>query len=157
MPALRQNKKGCLVKRAGALFEQIIKNLGIEEGMKLSRIKSEWQELFEKPLSLHTSPSMLKNGELLINVDSSAWLHQLGFYREQIKEKLNRFAIESVRFRIGSVRNKEKPGKEPVKLRNLTAEEKLLVEETVADVKDKDLCLNIKKAMEKSIGFKRQC
>lgn len=156
MPALRQDKKGCLVKRADSLVAQIVKNLGIEEGVKLVRIKSEWHELFDKPLSLHAVPSVLKNGELLINVDSAVWLHQLGFYKEQIKEKLSKFAILSVRFRIGSIRNLEKPKKEPVRLRNLTTEEKSLVEDTVADVKDKDLCCNIKKAMEKSIGFKRQ-
>lgn len=145
------------MKRADSLLAPIIKNLGIEDGVKLSRIKNEWQVLFEKPLSLHTSPSILKNGELLINVDSAVWLHQLGFYKEQIKEKLSRFAVESVRFRVGSIRNSEKLEKKPVKLRNLTTEEKLLVEDTVADVKDKDLCCNIKKAMEKSIGSKRQC
>jgi hypothetical protein len=156
VPALGQSKKGCLVKRADSLLAPIIKNLGIEDGVKLSRIKNEWQVLFEKPLSLHTSPSMLKDGELLINVDSAVWLHQLGFYKERIKEKLNKFAVDSVRFRIGSIRNSEKLEKESVQLRDLTAEEKLLVEDTVADVKDKDLWCNIKKAMEKSISFKRQ-
>ncbi len=144
------------MKRADSLVAQIAKNLGIEEGVKFCRIKSEWHELFDKPLSLHMAPSILKNGELLINVDSAVWLHQLGFYKEQIKDKLNKFAVKSVRFRIGSVRNPEKPKKEPVRLRDLTTEEKSMVENMVADVKDKELCCNIKKAMEKSIGFKRQ-
>ncbi|MDP3260906.1 MAG: DUF721 domain-containing protein, partial [Thermodesulfovibrionales bacterium] len=69
------------MKRADSLLAPLIKNLKLEDAVKLGRIKTGWADIFEKPVSLHMFPAMLKEGELLINVDSPMWMQQLSFYK----------------------------------------------------------------------------
>jgi len=92
------------VQRAGSLIDSIMKDLGLSEGVALSRIKSNWPELFQPPLVYHMSPSALREAELLLNVDSPEWLQQLSFYREEILKRLGPFGVKEVRFRLGRVR-----------------------------------------------------
>ncbi len=91
------------MEKAGSLLEPVVKRLGIESGVRLSRIKNDWHTLFEKPLSLHMSPSRLTGGELLLNVDSPIWIQQLNFLKKEILKKLSRYGVREIRFRIGKV------------------------------------------------------
>ena len=155
MPALRQCQKGCLVKRADSLLAPLIRNLGIEDSVRLGRIRNEWAVIFEKPVSLHMAPAGIKEKELLINVDSPVWLQQLNFYKDTIIKKLSGFGIKTVRFKIGRVLPEKKQYKTILEKRLLTANENSYIEETISPVPDHELRDKIKKAMEKSMSFKR--
>lgn len=96
------------MKTLGSLLSSIFKTLGIEDKIKLSAMQEEWHNLFNEPLSLHTYPVEIKDGELLINVDSPAWLGQLKFFTQDIIKKLNAYNIASVRFKHGRVYYKKR-------------------------------------------------
>ena len=49
----------------------------------------------------HVKCSVLKNGVLTVNVDSSVWLYQLSFKKEDLLKKIG---IKDIRFRIGEVK-----------------------------------------------------
>lgn len=149
------NKKGGLVKRADSLILPLIKELGIEEGVRLAEIKKHWYDLFNEPLSYHMSPSKLSGGEILLNVDSPVWLHELNFFKEEIFKKLSSYGVKSVRFRLGrtSIRGKSKnrPQSAGSVIKPLRDDEISYIKETVSLIHDQELRDKVRKAIEKAI------
>ncbi len=144
------------MKRADSLLAPLIKNLGIENEVKLGRIRQEWAAIFEKPVSLHMSPASLKEGEVLINVDSPMWLQQLSFYKKTIAEKLSAFGVKTVRLRLGRVLPEKSRDSLIPKVQVLTAHDRTYIETVVSSISDAELKERIKKAIEKSIALKQQ-
>lgn len=141
------------MKRLDLLISPILKEFGMEEAVRFEGIKRGWTDIFREPLSLHMSPSSLKNGELLISVDSPIWLQQLTFLKADITKNLNPYGVRDVRFRIGRVnvkkartsQNTEKK-KHPIDCDALQQ-----IENTVSEIKDADVRESIRKVMEKSL------
>ncbi|MEW6585264.1 MAG: DUF721 domain-containing protein [Nitrospirota bacterium] len=139
------------MKRAGSLLKPFVKELGIEEGVKLEEIRRRWNTLFRKPLSSHLFPALLSRGELLIAVDSSVWLQEVKFFTGEVVKRLGPFGVKSVRFKIGSPSKhtgRHAPQKKP---RALTAEEVSFVESTVSAMQDERLRDTIRNAVSRSI------
>lgn len=137
--------------RADDLLAPLLKNLSIEEGVRLARIKKSWHTIFDKPLSLHMSPVKLSEGELLLNVDSPIWLHQLSYYKKEITGKLSAFGIKDIRFRLGRIppkKNRVSDGQDTV---TLSSQESLFISHVVMNVRNEELKTAIKKAIEKSL------
>jgi len=144
------------VKRADSLLAPLIKNLRLEDALKLGRIKSGWQDIFEKPVSTHTLPVMLKAGELLVNVDSPVWMQQLNFLKDKMTDKLQGYGVKAVRLRLGRVVlwEKEKKAEAPL-YKAITADDRSYIERTISAIQDNELRNRIERAIEKSISFKR--
>jgi len=123
----------------------LLRELGMESSLKLRLLAARWEALFPGSLSLHTSPSVLKDGELLVSVDSPAWLQEISFHRAVMLEKLKDCGIRQVRFRLGAVRKPTRP--EPRREGRLSEEHRLLIEEVVSGVSDPELAGRIRGAM----------
>ena len=123
----------------------------------MSQIKNNWQDIFDKPLSLHMYPSKLSEGELLLNVDSPIWIQQLTYYKKEIINKLDAYGVKEVRFRIGRV----SPDKRSVaassssssdnKHRELSAEDTSFISSLTSEIKDEDLKQAVKTVVKKSL------
>lgn len=88
----------------------------ILESLKQARQRSGGAaELFVKLLDrrsrTHVKPISIKEGELVVNVDSSAWLYTLNTRKprmlSELKETLGDKEIVDLRFRIGEVDGKK--------------------------------------------------
>jgi hypothetical protein len=158
---LKESGKGSL-KKVGTLLSSIFKNLGIEDKIRLNSMQEEWHRLFNEPLSKHTYPVDIKDGELTINVDSPAWLGQLKFFKQDIIKKLQAYDVTSVKFKHGRVysrgfkdsRGQVLKGAEPSNPRPLNPSDIEWINQTVSDIDDADLKEGIKKAIEKSVSTK---
>lgn len=142
------------MNRIGALIAPFSKGLGLEEALMLERIKKEWAGLVGSPLSVHICPAGLKNGELLINADSPAWLQQVAFFKAEIIGKLRSFNVKEVRLRLGRIVSNNKPERvrpEQLQKRYLSSEEKNYIEDAVSVIRDPELRDCIKKTVEKSM------
>ena len=62
------------MKKAEAVLGPMLKRLGIESGVKLERVRKDWNDIFDHDLVSHMYPALLKEGELLLNVDSPVWM-----------------------------------------------------------------------------------
>jgi hypothetical protein len=146
------------VKRADSLLKPLVRDLGIEDGIRLSQIKRHWYTLFHKPLSHHMSPSFLSGNELLLTVDSPVWLQELKFYQGDIITKLALYEVKTVRFRLGRVNAAEnaETGREGGKAKPLTAHDRSFIEDTVSTIEDEELREVVKKAMGKAIATVRK-
>lgn len=142
------------MKRADSVLTPFIRELGIEDGVKLAEIRRNWYNLFDKPLSYHMSPLILSKGDILLNVDSPVWLQELTFYKEDIIKKMSSYGVKAVRFRLGRVSTKVKSGIQGQKSRvkQLTTEELSYIEETVSKINDEKLKETVQKAMKKSFA-----
>jgi hypothetical protein len=141
------------VKRADFLLAPLLKDSGIGSGVAFAGIKKNWFTLFQKPLSQHIAPCLLNDGELLINVDSPAWLQELKFFKEDIRKKLQPYGIQSVRFRLGRVSmnaTSDNKSREPM-ARKLDDEERSFIEHAVTDIDDDSMKQTLKKILEKAI------
>ncbi len=144
------------MKKVSALIPRLLRELGLEEAARFERISKEWSAIFREPLSLHMSPTTLKNGELLIAVDSPVWLQQISLFKPDITKKLNAYGVTDVRFRIGRMAkpaggmrklNEARPKERPSLGRDALRE----IDETVSGLKDGALRENVRRAMEQSL------
>ncbi|MCL5024424.1 MAG: DUF721 domain-containing protein [Nitrospirae bacterium] len=144
------------MKRLAPLISPLLRGLGIEEAVRLEAMKKEWRELFPEPLSLHMFPSVLKDGELLINVDSPVWLQQLTLLKSEISKKLIGLGVKDVRFKRGRTCPEKRPPSEARHSRriSLDADAVRLIEETVSEIKDAPTRESARRAMERSFAGK---
>ncbi|MDA8339942.1 MAG: DUF721 domain-containing protein, partial [Nitrospiraceae bacterium] len=144
-------------KKVGSLLYSIFRNLGIEDKIKLSSMQEEWHNLFTEPLSLHIYPVDMKDGELIINVDSPAWLGQLKFFKQDIIKKLHAYNINSVKFKHGRVYQKKTRNPESYselrakKSKPISDSDLEWIDQTISNIQDTDLKESIKKTIEKSL------
>ena len=126
----------------------------MEEALRLEGLKSEWTTIFREPLSLHMCPSQLKNGELLITVDSPVWLQQLTFFKEDITKNVSPFGVTRVRFKIGRIprpHHSPKTPPQPQTGQSLKSSDRKEIEDTVSTLPDNELRDALRKVMEKSL------
>jgi hypothetical protein len=137
----------------GSVLHRLSIDLGFQEKMLFQEIEEAWQELFGKPLSLHTCPSDLKEGELTINVDSPVWLQQLKFLQPMILKRLEKYPLKSVRLRLGKIKRKpelKKPVHKPL-APTLSRSDSDWLNKLISDVSDTEIRESIKKAVENSL------
>jgi len=157
MSAFWQSQKGSLVKRVDSLLGPLVRDLGIEDGLRLVQVKKNWHTLFNEPLSSHMTPYKLTQGALLLNVDSSVWLQELNYFKKDIIEKLTPYGINDIRFKLGKVSKKTESGvcDQGYIIKTLTPEEVSYIEKTVCQVMDEELKGTVRRAIEKSISSRQ--
>ncbi|RMG01780.1 MAG: DUF721 domain-containing protein, partial [Nitrospirae bacterium] len=96
------------MKSVGSGVLSIIRELGLEEELKLATIRTHFYDFVSPPLSDHLWPASLKRGELLVLVDSDVWLFEVRKYKSQFVQKLSSHGVREVRFRLGRVFKKKR-------------------------------------------------
>ncbi len=144
-----------LVNRVDSLLVPFIRELRIEDGIRFAKIKMNWHNLFDKPLSYHMSPSVLSGNEIVLNVDSPVWLQELNFYKEDIIKKLSAYGVKAVRFRLGRVSKKSEVRSQKSEVRKPTHEELSYIENTVSKIGDEALRETFRRTIEKAITSNR--
>jgi len=142
------------VKRVDDLLLPLVKDFGIQDNIRLAEIKKSWYSLFKDPLSSHMSPYKLSEGEILLNVDSPVWLHELNYFKKDIIKTLSSYGVRELRFRLGRVSTK---AKSEVHRQNktLTTEELSFIEKTTSQLSDAEIRETVKRAMKKALIVKR--
>lgn len=139
------------MEKADSLLAPLLRRLGLEDDVRLVRIKTAWPTIFSEPLCSHMLPSKLSGGELLLNVDSPLWIQQLSFSRKEILQKLSAFGVREIRFRIGSLARKSQEPLQVKKAALLSAEDAAFLEELVSGMADEALQEAIRSAAEKHL------
>lgn len=116
-------------------------------------MKARWEALFKGPLSEHTTPQGLKDGVLLVVVDSPAWIQQLNYLKPDIISKLAGFGIRDLKFRLGTVRKKQSCTVAPSRyIRGPSEEERAMMEELTKGIDNPELSESIRRAAFKSLS-----
>jgi len=151
MPALRECEKDCLVKKTGAVLGPLLKNLGLESGVRLVRIRHDWYGLFDEQITSHLFPVSFSDRELLLHVTSPIWMQQFSYHKSEIIKKLSAYGVQNIRFRLGRIPQKKQETSPVRKSPGLTSENRFFITELLSDIRDEKLKETIKKAVEKSL------
>lgn len=155
MPALGECKKGRLMKQAGAVLDPLLKNLGLESGVRLVRIRQDWHRLFDEAITAHLYPVSFSDNQLLLHVTSPIWMQQFSFHKSDIVRKLSPYGVREVRFRLGRVPQRDQEIPPCRNARELTRENSAFLMEILSQINDEALKDTIRKAAEKSLLSKK--
>ena len=94
---------------AGELVGELLDRHGASRELREHRIAARWPELVGERVASRTIPDGLSRGVLWVRVESSAWLHELSFLRDEIAEQINQAIgdpplVREVRFHMGGRR-----------------------------------------------------
>lgn len=74
---------------------------------QMTRIWDIWDAAVGKPIAMNAKPDSFKDGILVVNVSSSAWIHQLKFLEKEmilnINKQLDQIRVKQLRFKIGKI------------------------------------------------------
>ena len=142
------------MKKTGAVLGPLLKSLGLENGVRLARIKRDWYGIFDEQITSNLFPASFSEMELLLYVSSPIWMQQCTYHKGEIIKKLAAYEVQNIRFRLGNVPRRKQEIKPACKTAELTGENRFFLAELLSGIEDADLKEAIKKAAEKSLTAK---
>lgn len=143
------------MKKTGAVLDPLLKNLGLESGVRLARIKCDWYGIFDEQITSHLFPVSFSERELLLHVTSPIWMQQFSYHKSEIIKKLSIYGVQNIRFRLGRIPQRKQEISPVRKVPELTQENRFFITELLSDMSDENLKETIKKAVEKSLTSKK--
>ena len=99
------------MKPLAAILPGVLKDLRLDEGAAGWRAVAEWPALAGERIAKRTRAVGYRGGVMMIEVEGSAWMHELGFLKRELVRRANRLVganvVRDVRFvpvRGGSLR-----------------------------------------------------
>jgi hypothetical protein len=120
------------------ILGKFAKDIGIDSGVALNQLRKQWINLVGKPIAVHTYPDSVKSGNLSVVVDTPQWIHHLGFYKNEILDKLKPLGVHSIRFRLGRIPEYLNEDVSPEDS-ELSEEDLRYIDNTVSSLKDEEL------------------
>jgi len=147
---------------AGRILRSRIKELGVDHILQRHEIWSRWEETVGAEIAAHTHPAFFSGNCLFITVDHSTWMQQLTFLKDQmlqnINETLENQAISELRFRLGSLPDRETPAApetETGTAERLSNLEKDHIERTIDPIVSPELKESLRRLMTKDAGHRK--
>ena len=72
-----------------AILPGLLEHMGLAEAAEGWRAVSEWPEIAGERVARHSRASSFRDGTLTVEVEGSAWMHELGFLKPALVRKLN--------------------------------------------------------------------
>lgn len=133
------------MEKAGEILEHLFQRLNLKRPLREQGVFAVWNACVGETVAAHAQPGSIQKGQLLVTVSDPAWMNQLQFLKEEIKQKLNsslgRGVVRELRFRVGEVKRLEQPapasrGSRPVLLEAGVVQ---AIEEAVAVIEDEEV------------------
>ena len=95
------------IGRIGDIIDHVLKTCRQDFDGDLARVWSLWDTAMGDAIAKNTRPEAFKGKLLLVNVNSSAWMHQLQFLKKDMIDKINtafgKELVQDIKFKIGPV------------------------------------------------------
>ncbi len=99
------------LQAAGDIIQSVLQRAGVEEGFRRHSALMYWDDVVGDKIARKARPKELEGKTLLVNVESSAWVHELTYLKNDILRELNQRvgggAIDKIVFLIGDVAEEE--------------------------------------------------
>ncbi len=90
----------------GTVLDSLFKQQGIEESIRVHRAVLDWDAVVGDTVARHASAVHIERGTLVVEVESSVWMHRLQMEEATLRAQVNRHygedIIRQIRFRLGS-------------------------------------------------------
>jgi len=160
---MRRRKGSSTPRLLGEILPETLKMKSLHLPMKDRTLIDAWNRAVGPQIGAKAQADRLRDDVLYVRVASSVWMHELQFMKQDILSKLNgilgEMKVAQIRFFIGEVEAPRVQRAEPdVRMddRDLKAEEKDYILETLAGVADPDLKDILQKTMTRSILRRRK-
>lgn len=92
--------------KAGDILDSFLEGKGLKEGVRRHMALLSWDEVVGDRIAERARPIEIRGKTLFVDVDGSAWMHELAFLKEDILRKLNektpgKEAIDEIVFMAG--------------------------------------------------------
>ena len=102
----KDNSKNNLI-HIGDILKASLKRYRPAQDMAMTEIWDLWETAVGAPIAMNAKPHSFKDGSLVVNVSSSAWIHQLKFLEKDMITNLNKHLesplVRQIRFKIGKI------------------------------------------------------
>ncbi|MBI1821890.1 MAG: DUF721 domain-containing protein [Nitrospirae bacterium] len=148
-----------------SILKPLLKRYGLEAQMQVYTLIDQWETFVGPQIASHTLPYQLKFKKLFLYVDSSAWMNQLNYLKQELTDKINKVAgepwVREIFFKIGSVeKNVETAVEEktvsPQNDKTVSREELFLIEKYLSSLKEKELKDQLRKVFIQGILHSRK-
>lgn len=96
---------------AGDIIPAVLERAGVDESFRRHMALMYWDDVVGEKIARKARPRELEGKTLLVNVESSAWVHELTYLKNDILRELNQRvgggAIDRIVFLIGEVAEEE--------------------------------------------------
>ena len=101
---------------ARPLIDAVLKKYGAARQIREHRLVTGWGEIVGERVAARAWPDGFRDGVLYVRVSNSAWLHELSFLRESVRERANELCggprlVKEVRFHLGPRRGDADDGR----------------------------------------------
>ncbi len=90
------------METVGNVLPRVVRRLGLDDGLLGWRAVHEWEQVVGPRGARHTRATGVHAGVLQVEVEGSAWMHELGFLKPALVRRINRHLgrplVRSVRF-----------------------------------------------------------
>ena len=94
-------------QQISAILKPLLKRYGLETQMQIFTLIDRWEDFVGYQVASHSLPYHLKFRKLYLFVDSPAWMNQLNYLKEELKNKINKEVgelwIQEIIMKVGSV------------------------------------------------------
>jgi predicted nucleic acid-binding Zn ribbon protein len=91
----------------GDVLQQTLQHCRRETNETLATLGAYWPEVVGETLGVHSCPAAMKGRQLLVHVNSTVWLHEMRFLKDDLIDVINRLLgqplVEDIRFKVGKV------------------------------------------------------
>ena len=74
----------------GGVLGRVLENLGLSREMTGWQAVEAWPKLVGPRVARHTHAVAFRDGTLYVEVEGSAWMHELGFLKRDLIREINR-------------------------------------------------------------------
>lgn len=98
------NSKKSNLTRLDTILSQCLKNLNLEENVRVYPIWKKWGEIMGETIASKTHPDYITGKTLVVSVTHPTWMNELQMQKRIILEKIRNlnldFPLEDIRFRL---------------------------------------------------------
>jgi predicted nucleic acid-binding Zn ribbon protein len=84
------------------VLSRLFRQMGLDRDLEAWRAVEEWADVVGPRISDHTRAVGFRDGTLRVEVEGSAWMHELGFLKRDLVRRINRHLgselVRDVRF-----------------------------------------------------------
>jgi predicted nucleic acid-binding Zn ribbon protein len=79
------------MEAVASVLSRLMQKLGLSAELEGWRAVEEWHRLVGPRVGRHTRAVSFRNGALLVEVEGSAWMHELSFLKRDLIQRVNRY------------------------------------------------------------------
>ena len=97
--------EGRLVRRLVDVVPSAMARIGLAQRFRESALQDQWREVMGDFVAAHTRPAGLHRNVLTVEVDHSAWLHEMTLFHKKamlqnLRKRFPDLGIKDIRFRL---------------------------------------------------------